>query len=89
MRAVVAFKPGGGAAMRAAIANATRAGAGLRNEPCAASSTPVAEQTGLFADALTPTQEATLEALRVQLIRPVVQALTASPTHCGCCSPVR
>lgn len=47
------------------------------------SGTPVAEQTGLFADALTPTQVATLEAVRSQLIRPLVLALTAPANQGG------
>ncbi|WP_295686464.1 hypothetical protein [uncultured Nevskia sp.] len=47
------------------------------------SATPVAEQTGNFAAALTPTQIATLEAIRLQLVRPLVAKLTAPPALGG------
>ena len=47
------------------------------------SATPVASQTGNFAAALTPAQRTTLEAVRSQLIRPLVQVLTAPPAQGG------
>lgn len=47
------------------------------------SGTPVAQQDTLFSKALTPTQVATLEALRQRLIRPLVLALEAPPSAGG------